>query len=413
MQWSTFSDKALDFIENSNCRINIAHGSVRSSKTINCTVRWIDYMIEGPPGDLCMLGKTTATLQRNVLNDLFDIVGPKNFKWVNRQQGELKILGRRVYCFGANNEDAESKIRGATFAGSYCDEVSLYPQSVFNQLMARMSVPGAMCFCNTNPDNPYHWFYTDYIKNDKIEDKKIWHFVMDDNPSLDAEYVKALKQMYTGVWYDRMILGEWVAAEGRIYDMFVAGEHMVDTRLILQPQLFDPLAKPPVGIKWLVGCDYGTASVMTWGLYAKLPNGKIYKVREYYYDAVATNKQKTDGEFAREFQMWLGNLTPWVVYCDPSAVSWKLELMQRGYRVQNANNDVINGIRYVGSKLTTKDYLIDRSCVNTEKEYMSYVWDRDAQLLGRDKPLKVHDHTCDTDRYVLYTESISGMSGVY
>ena len=152
---------------------------------------------------------------------------------------------------------------------------------------------------------------------------------------------------------------------------------------------------------------------MTWGLYAKLPNGKIYKVSEYYYDAVATDKQKTDGEFAREFQQWLGPIQPWTVYCDPSAVSWKLELMQRGYRVQNANNDVINGIRYVGSQLASKDYLIDKSCTNTEQEYMSYVWDRDAQLMGKDKPLKVHDHTCDTDRYVLYTESISGMSGVY
>ena len=250
MIWRDFSPKALDFIENSYSRINILHGSVRSSKTINCTVRWITYMLDGPPGDLCMLGKTTATLQRNVLNDLFDIVGPKNFKWVNRQQGELKILGRRVYCFGANNEDAESKIRGATFAGSYCDEVSLYPQSVFNQLMARMSCTRELSASAIQTlIIPFHWFYTDYIKNDTIEDKKIWHFTMDDNLSLDPAYVKALCQMYTGVWYDRMILGEWVAAEGRIYDMFVSDEHMIDTRLILQPQLFDPLARPPLGIK--------------------------------------------------------------------------------------------------------------------------------------------------------------------
>lgn len=409
VDWVAFSPKALDFIQESDARLNIAHGSVRSSKTINCTVRWLTYILTGPPGDLCMLGKTTATLQRNVLNDLFDIVGPGNYKWINRQQGELKIFGRRVYCFGANNEDAESKIRGATFAGSYCDEVSLYPQSVFNQLMARMSVPGAKCFCNTNPDNPYHWFYTDYIKNDAIEDKKIWHFVMEDNLSLDGEYIKALKQMYKGVWYDRMILGEWVAAEGRIYDMFSPELHMVDTKQWLRPTG----KQPPIGIKWLVGCDYGTASVMSWGLYAKLLDGTILKVREFYYDAVAKGQQKTDGEFAREFQIWLGSITPWAVYCDPSAVSWKLELMQRGYKVLNADNDVINGIRYVGSLLATQQFLMDKSCVNTEKEYMSYVWDRDAQLLGKDKPLKVHDHTCDTDRYVLYTDGKYGMSGVY
>lgn len=408
IEWSPFSPKALDFLAHSDARLNILHGSVRSSKTINCTVRWLDYLATGPKGDLAMLGKTTATLQRNVLNDMFDIVGPSNYKWVNRQQGELRLFGRRVYCFGANNEDAESKIRGATFAGVLCDEVNLYPQSVFNQLMARMSVAGAQCFCNCNPDSPYHWFYTEYITNEDIKDKKVWKFLMGDNLSLDPDYVESLKQMYTGVWYERMILGNWVSAEGRIYDMFEPAKHMIDTQKYL-----NDCAVHPVAIRWLVGCDYGTSTVMSWGLYAKLPSGVILKVREYYYDAVKMKAQKTDAEFANEFQVWLDGITPWYVYCDPSAASWKTELMRRGYRVLNANNDVVNGIRYVSTCLNTGQYFMDLSCVNTEKEYSSYVWDKAAQLAGRDKPVKEHDHTCDTDRYVLYTESLNGLSGVY
>lgn len=349
-----------------------------------------------------------ATLQRNVLNDLFDIVGPSNYKWVNKQQGELMLCGRRVYCFGANNEDAESKIRGATFAGAYCDEASLYPQSVFNQLMARMSIKGACCFCNTNPDSPFHWFYTDYIINDEIKDKKIWHFTMEDNLSLDSSYVESLKQMYRGVWYDRMIMGLWVAAEGRIYDMFDPNVHMVDTKTVIANSGIHPQA-----IKYLVGCDYGTATVMTWGLYAKFPNGQIFKIKEYYYDAVKKGTQKTDGEFAEEFRIWLNGLVPSTIYVDPSAASWKTELMRRGYRVQNADNDVINGIRHVSTMIASGNYLMDRSCENTQKEYQSYVWDQQAQRAGKDKPVKEHDHTCDCDRYVIYTDSKFGMSGVY
>lgn len=415
IEWKPFSPKALDFISNSNARLNIAHGAVRSSKTISGTVRWLTYIAEGPPGDLAMLGRTTATLQRNVLNDLFDTVGPSNYKWVNRQQGELLMLGRRIYCFGANNEDAESKIRGATFAGALCDEVNLYPQSVFNQLMARLSVEGAKCFCNCNPDSPYHWFYTDYITNDKIEDKKIWKFLMEDNLSLSQSYIKSLKQMYTGVWYERMILGNWVAAEGRVYDMFEPSIHMDDTRALLKKEDVHPNA-----IRWIVGCDYGTSTVMSWGLYACLPDGKVYKVKEFYYDATKTKKQKTDAEFLEEFNQWISEEVvngvppkPWAVYCDPSAASWKVTLMQAGYRVFNANNDVINGIRYVSTCISTNKYIIDKSCVNTEKEYMSYVWDPMAQRVGQDKPLKEHDHTCDTDRYVLYTTSLNSLSGVY
>lgn len=410
IQWAEFSPKALDFLATSTARVNILHGSVRSSKTINCTVRWLDYLVNGPQGDLCMLGKTTATLQRNVLNDLFDIVGPKNYKWLNRQQGELQIFGRRIYCFGANNEDAESKIRGATFAGAYCDEANLYPQSVFNQLMARLSVRGAQCFCNCNPDSPYHWFYTDYITNPEIKDKKIWHFLMDDNLSLDPDYRESLKQMYTGVWYERMIEGKWVAAEGRIYDMFEPNIHMIDTQAFLKASGLNPKA-----IKWIVGCDYGTATVMSWGLYGRLPNGAYLKVKEYYYDAMKLKVQKTDHEFAEEFDAWIkaSGVKPWAVFCDPSAASWKTELMRRGYVVLNANNDVVNGIRQVATMLNTQKFYIDKSCVNTKMEYSTYSWDPMAQKQGKDRPIKEHDHTCDTDRYVLYTDTLNGMSGVY
>ena len=172
------------------------------------------------------------------------------------------------------------------------------------------------------------------------------------------------------------------------------------------------------------GCDYGTATVMSWGLYAKVAEKgrfKYYKLAEFYYDAQQRRRQLTDNEFAEMFDSWLAEAVPsgfnpksvWCVYCDPSAVSWKVELAKRGYRVLNADNDVVNGIRVVGSKLSLHDYLIDKSCVNTEMEYQNYIWDRTYQERGIDKPFKYKDHTCDTDRYVLYTDSLNGMSGVY
>lgn len=414
VDWKPFSPKSLDFIKNSTARLNIAHGAVRSSKTISCTVRWLTFLAEGPAGDVAMLGRTTATLQRNVLNDLLDTIGPSNYRWINRQQGELKIFNRRAYCFGASNEDAETKIRGATFAGALCDEVNLYPQNVFNQLMARLSIEGAKCFCNCNPDSPYHWFYTDYITNDEIKDKKIWKFLMEDNLSLSKSYIEDLKQKYRGVWYERMILGNWVAAEGRVYSMFEPSEHMIDAQ-----KYIEECGVQPAAIRWLVGCDYGTSTVMSWGLYARIPkrsgsgNFVYLKVREFYYDAVKQKAQKTDSEFLNDFVEWLDGLRPYTVFCDPSAASWKVTLMRAGYVVQNADNDVLNGIRRVATYLSTGCFLMDKSCVNTEKEYASYCWDPNAQKLGQDKVIKAHDHTCDTDRYVIYTDSLNGLSGVY
>lgn len=414
IDWKPFSPKAIDFLQNSTARLCILHGSVRSSKTINCTVRWLTYIINGPPGDLFMVGRTTATLQRNVLNDLFDIVGPKNYKWVSRMYGELNVFNRRIYCVGANNEDAEAKIRGATVAGAYCDEANLYPESFWQQLMARMSVQGAQCFANCNPDSPFHWFYTGVIQNPKIVNKQIWHFTMDDNLSLDPEYVADLKTKYTGVYYRRFIEGEWCAADGLIYDMF---DDCPDAGQVINLQQVQALK--PLIARYFIGCDYGTSTVMSWSLFGELIDGRIVKVREYYYDAQKERKQKTDSQFGDEFDIFVKSnlqyphIAPWAVYCDPSAASWKIELRTRGYNVQDAANDVLDGIRYVGSLLAQGEYLITSSCVNTIDEYRTYSWDPKQTEKGLDQPIKKHDHACDSDRYGLYTFSLTKRSGVY
>lgn len=400
MEWFPFSEKQLDFIRNSDARLNIADGAVRAGKTIACNVRWLDYIATGPRGDLAMLGKTRDTLQRNVLATLFDIVGDNNWHWVNKQAGELIILGRRCYCFGAANEEAESKLRGATFAGALCDEANLYPENVFNQLLARCSITNSKIFLNLNPDSPAHWMYTKYIINDKIRSKKRWRFKMEDNLSLSPAYIADLKSEYSGVWYKRMIDGEWVTAEGLIYDMFNPQVHVVSNAMRLANC-------HPNAITWIVACDYGTSSVMAWGLYAVLPNGLVIMKKEYNYDARAQRKQKTDAEFVQDFNDWLRNEAfPFMVYCDPSASSWKEALRQAGYRVSNANNDVISGIRKVGTMLSTRRFIMDSSCETAIKEFQTYVWDDKAQEVGIDKPLKQNDHQVDQIRYALTSSQV-------
>lgn len=294
-----FSPKALDFLQNSNARLNILHGSVRSSKTVNCSLRWITYCLDGPPGDLVMVGKTVATLQRNVLNDIIDLVGKNQFKWTNKQQGEALLLGRRVYCMGANSEEAEGKIRGATFAGALCDEISLYPRSFVDMLMTRLSVKGAMCFCNCNPGDPSHWFYTDFICNDAITNKKIWHFTLDDNPNLEPEYRRSLEEVFKGVFYERMILGKWVVAEGAIYEKFASNPE----RYIIQdiPQARNAQTQLDIMFS-TVGIDFGgTLSGQAFNLTGfKYRMRGIIAISDYWtHDPLDAN------ELADEFVKWL------------------------------------------------------------------------------------------------------------
>lgn len=414
IDWCEFSPKQQDFIRHADAKLCIADGAVRSGKTISCTVKWLDYIATGPQGDLAMLGKSLGTLKRNVLNDLFDIVGPKHSRWVDRQQGELQIYNRRIYAIGAANEEAEGRIRGATFAGAYCDEANLYPQSVWMQLQARLSIPGAQTFANCNPDSPYHWFYKEVITNDKIDSKKRWQFYMDDNLSLTDEYKDQLKSQFSGVFYRRFIKGEWCVAEGLIYDSFQREKHV---------QHFDYAYLQKHAIRFFIGCDQGTSTTTSWSMFVEL-NDKpmhIHKISEYYYDAIKNKKQKSDEEFMTDFLMWQQEFYElartrggfWMVYADPAASSWDAALTKHQVKHQHADNDVKFGIATVSGLLTMNCYTMEPTCINTIEEYETYSWDANAQLKGEDKPVKTHDHACDSDRYGIHTYMKGRMSGIY
>lgn len=411
INWVAFSDKQKSYIRHSTAKMNIATGSVRSGKTIACSVRWIDFLLNGPQADYVMLGKSLGTLKRNVINDLFDILGKSQARWVDRQQGEMILLGRRVYGVGAATEEAEERLRGATFAGAYCDEGNLYPESVWMQLQARLSLPGATTFVNCNPDSPYHWFYKKVIKNPYL-DKKIWQFNMDDNLSLTEDYRKQLRASYSGVFKKRFIDGIWCVAEGKIYDSFDPQKHCIDTLAEIE--------KIPLASRhYYVGCDQGTSVTCSWSMMCRnRQTGINYKIAEYYYEA-RENKQKDDLAYFKDFVTFTNTWVPkeylsnLAIYGDPAASSWDAMLTRHGYNYRHANNDVKEGIRFVLGLLNTGKYFIDRRCVKTIEEYDNYSWDEKAQEKGEDKPKKFFDHSCDSDRYALYTHNKNMDTGIY
>src|SRR5690606_23161867 len=133
-----------------------------------------------------------------------------------------------IHVVGAADERAADKIRGATLAGAYVNELTLIPESSFKTLIDRCSVPGATIFADTNPDNPFHWVMTEYLANADGRDVARFRFTLDDNPVLSEEYKDRLRRMHHGLWRRRMVEGEWVQAEGAIYDMFDPDRHVVD-----------------------------------------------------------------------------------------------------------------------------------------------------------------------------------------
>ena len=388
IEWGQLSPKAILSIRDSTRRINIWHGAVRSSKTINSIIRFLEFIATAPPGDILISGKTERTVYRNILRPIQGIVGPGNFHYA-RNTGECTIAGRLCYVAGANDERAEEKIRGMTLIGAYVDEATVLPESYFRMLGTRLSLPGAKMFVTTNPDSPFHWLYTDYIQNPDI-DAAVFHFTLDDNPALSEEYKAALKAEYSGLWYQRFILGLWVQAEGAVYDMWDESKHVLD--------------EPPGRAEaYYVAIDYGTSNPTVFGLFGV--RGKVaWMEREYYYDPGKTGRQKTDAEYSEDLARFLDGIVPRAIIVDPSALSFKVQLRRDGFEnVRNADNSVIDGIRTQSSMLHQGRYFVLRCCTRTIEEYGAYVWDAKAQQRGEDKPVKENDHSKDAERYFLHT----------
>ncbi|NJL54182.1 PBSX family phage terminase large subunit [bacterium] len=394
------SSKQKLSLRESTSRINIWEGAVRSGKTYISLWRFLKELAEGPKGEYALLARTYDSFKRNVLPQLCAMIGA-DAKYYKGSR-EMNIWGKTVHIVGADDERAESKIRGPTFAGAYVDEITIIPESVFKMLISRCAMGGAKIFGTTNPDSPYHWLKTDFLDGNK--DVAFWRFTLDDNPELLEEEKEYLRRQYKGLWYQRFIEGLWVQAEGAIYDTFDDNLHVI------------PFS-PNYNSTYIVGVDYGTTNPCSFVLIGinadKFPNLWVEEV--YYYDSSQTQRGKTDSEYAEDFKRFISGRAIQAVYIDPSALSFKLELQKQGVaNLYEAKNEVLDGIRFVSSLLNNGTLKICANCSSLIAEFQSYVWDEKAAKKGVERPKKENDHALDALRYALYThlfgKSISRLS---
>lgn len=391
MPIQVLSTKQKQSLKESDARINIWEGAVRSGKSFSSLIRWLDYVQNAPDGSLVMIGRTATTIKRNIVDEICNIIGSDARYYVGR--GELRLWGRRIYLVGASDERAEGKIRGSTFSGAYIDEATLIPESFFTMLLSRLSMEDAKLFMTTNPDSPFHWLKKNYIDRKDELNLKHWKFNLDDNPSLSIDFKNNLKKEYRGLWYQRYIEGLWVLAEGTIYDFFDPDIHCINYSA----------SNPSY---YIVGVDYGTTNPTAFTLVAYNPNAypNIYVEDEYYYDPSERMRQKTDTEFVEDLRNFIKDKNVYGIYVDPAAASFKVEMSRQGVRnVFDANNEVLDGIRFVSNLFGNGTLKVCRKCVNLIKEIGTYVWDPQAALRGLEKPVKRNDHLNDSLRYALFS----------
>lgn len=374
----------------------ICDGAVRSGKTsVMCLsfFLWAMGHFNGMAFAFC--GKSVGAAERNMLRPLMSVKYIKDNFALSYSGANHTLIVKRgqkenyFYLFGGRDESSYTLIQGVTLAGVLLDEVALMPRSFVEQALARCSVSGAKLWFNCNPENPLHWFRQEWILKAHEKNALHIHFLMSDNPSLDEATLTRYKNMYTGVFYERYILGRWIANEGVIYDMFDSTDNIYR------------VGEQPVDMIWrstrTISVDYGTANPTRYlDIY---DDGEIIRIeKEYNWDSRKELRQKTDKEYADDLIEFMGR-EACVIIVDPSAASFIAELRSRGLYVIPAENDVLEGIRKTATLMHLRKIKINERCERLIDEIGTYTWDKKAALHGEEKPVKENDHSVDALRY--------------
>lgn len=395
------------------CTISVAEGAVRAGKTVDNVAAFANMLERGVPDRIHLAtGSTSANAKLNIgdcngygLEHIFR----GRCKWTKYKGNEaliIKAAGRQyvVIFAGGGKADSFKKIRGNSYGMWIATEINLHhPQTIQEAFNRQLAAQIRRVFWDLNPSAPSSFIYTDYI--DKFPEAygdryNYSHFTIRDNATITPERLAEIEAQYdkSSIWYKRDILGQRIAAEGLIYDMWSEEDHVTDE---------DPQTEGP----WFISSDFGIQNATTFLPWRKIAGSdRYYCPDEYYYSGREEHRQKTVGELVDGLEGLLGRIKadkPKEIIVDPSAAALIVELRKRGYTVRSANNDVINGIADVSSMLYDRRLLFNRRCKNTIGEFGLYMWDQKASEAGEDKPIKENDHAMDAVRYFVKTERLA------
>ena len=398
----------------------IADGAIRSGKTLSMSLSFVLWaMSTFNQQNLGMAGKTIGSFRRNVLFWLKLMLRSRGYKVSDHRSDNMVEISKGetvnfFYIFGGKDERSQDLIQGITLAGMFFDEVALMPESFVNQATGRCSVDGSKFWFNCNPDSPSHWFKenwidksTGYLGKKKVEEirqkaaeenkpdglKEIiyLHFTMDDNLSLSEKVKARYRAMYSGVFYDRFILGLWVIAEGLVYGMFDKDKNIFRGEYTYSSQS-----------SYYLSIDYGTMNPFAVGLMELQNSGRVRMLREGHYSGREKGVTIDNEAYYKMIQEVAGDFPITSIVIDPSAAAMKATIRKHGeYTCTDGDNDVLNGIQEVTKYLNLGMLQIHESCTETRKEFGAYAWDEKA--VGEDKVIKEYDHHMDLIRYFIYT----------
>lgn len=322
--------------------------------------------------------------------------------------------------------DKPSKVMSSEWDMIYPQEATELLEEDWQALTTRLRngvMPYQQLIGDCNPSYPNHWL--------KIRcDKKITRMILSkhtDNPSVTKAYLDKLNNLQ-GVMRLRMLLGQWAAAEGMVYDEWDPAIHIVTKQKLIDWDVFnaDGTINRWKIKRFVAGVDWGYTNPGVINIFGVDNDGRVYLLREVYrtrrrIEWWTEQAQALDAEF--------GGISEWI--CDPSEPAYISAFGDAGLNAFGAVNDIIPGVDamkefldvagdnrarlYVYEfSLKERDELRDNEHqpVCFENEINAYIWpkQKDGQPV-KEVPVKLNDHSLDNTRYVC--KHLKDDNGIY
>jgi hypothetical protein len=253
-----------------------------------------------------------------------------------------------------------------------------------------MKTPGCrnLFLYDCNPGSPLHWAYKifvrkmQFLKDEPLAKPELYASMLmnpeDNREHLPDDYISDILDALPEKQKQRFKLGQWVKAEGVIYEHF-------DESMII-----DPKDLPAEFDRYIAGQDFGLHIT---NVKIGIKGETIYVLRDYGAYGMTTktfnNELHAQGWFDEDFP----------VYCDPAGGE-RIQEITNGVK---ANNSVESGIDYISAKMERGQFFVCKNCSGVLSEIEDYTRDEAGGIV------KVNDHGMDAMRYAIFSDAQQGI----
>lgn len=400
----------------------------------------LHYMCLRNPGLKCLIVRQVAVSLASSALDTYE----KHVAKLALENGTVKTFGGSIrkppgyiYSNGSTISygglDKPTKIMSTEYDIIYVQEAIEVTVNGWESLDSRLRngrISFQQLIADTNPESPTHFLKVAadegriLLLESRHEDNPRY-FDEHGNPTPEGErYMKRLDNL-TGVRKARLRYGQWVGAEGTIYDEYDAAVHLIDPFPI-------PDSWPRY---WSI--DWGTTNPFVCQMWAEDPDGRLYLYREFYRTGRTVDQHVEDildvvtepipgyvhpkgkDRFPHHGRRWI-EPRPTAVIADHDAGDRATFTRYAGIPTVAAKKDVSIGIQatqrryrkaidgkpriyFLKNALVYRDpalQLKGKPCSTVEEE-VRYVWDVVEGKISKDQPKKEHDHGQDAKRYLV------------